>query len=342
MLVRGQYDKPADKVTAGIPASLSPPPTPPTDRLGLAEWIVSPSNPLTARVTVNRFWQLYFGRGLVKTAEDFGIRGELPTHPELLDWLATEFVESGWDVKALQKLIVKSAVYRQSSKMTGPAIKRDPENVLLARAPRFRLPAEMIRDQALAVGGLLSDKMGGPSVKPYQPRGLWQDLYQGYTYEPASGENLYRRSLYTFWRRTIPPPSMSTLDAPNRETCTVSRARTNTLLQALMLMNDVTFVEAARLLAERMLKEGGRALRHRLEYGFRLVLARKPSRAERTVLMAALKHHLRTFRRDKEAAEKLVAVGESARDEMLDVSLLAAYTAVGSVILNLDKTITRE
>ena len=222
------------------------------------KWLVDPANPLTARVTVNRFWQMYFGAGIVKTIEDFGVQGEWPSHPELLDWLATEFIRTGWDVKAMQKLIVTSATYRQSSKVTPELLQRDPENRLLARGPRFRLPAEMIRDQALYAAGLLVEKLGGPSVKPYQPAGLWKEqAMQDMDYVQSKGEDLYRRSLYTFWKRTIPPPMMTNFDAAGRESCVVRETRTNTPLQALNLMNDVTFVEAARFIGQRMMKEGG-------------------------------------------------------------------------------------
>ena len=259
VLMRGAYDKPGEKVQPGVPAVLPPLPAgAPNNRLGFAQWLVDPANPLTARVTVNRFWQMYFGTGLVKTVEDFGSQGEWPSHPELLDWLATEFVRTGWDVKAMQKLIVTSATYRQSSKVTPELLQRDPENRLLARGPRFRLPAEMIRDQALAVAGLLVEKLGGPSVKPYQPAGLWKELaMQDMDYVQSKGDDLYRRSLYTFWKRTVAPPDDDDFDAAERETCVVRETRTNTPLQALDLMNDVTFVEAARVLGQRMMKEGG-------------------------------------------------------------------------------------
>src|SRR5207253_1771585 len=231
----------------GIPASLPRLPADvPNNRLGFARWLVDPSNPLTARVAVNRYWQMYFGTGLVKTIDDFGSQGEWPTHPELLDWLATEFVRTGWNVKAMQKLIVMSATYRQASKVTPLLLSRDPENRLLARGPRLRLSAEMIRDQALAISGLLVERLGGPSVKPYQPKGLWKELGD-VDYTPDHGENLYRRSLYTFWKRTVAPPSMMTFDAAARETCSVRETRTNTPLQALTLMNEITYVEAGRV-----------------------------------------------------------------------------------------------
>ena len=276
VLLRGAYDRPGEKVSPGLPAVLPPLPAGcPNNRLGFAKWLVDPSNPLTARVIVNRFWQMYFGMGLVKTVEDFGSQGEWPANLELLDWLATEFIRTGWDVKAMQKMIVMSATYRQSSKVTPELLQRDPENRLLARGPRFRLSAEMIRDQALAVSGLLVEKIGGPSVKPYQPAGLWKEL-GGEDYQQDTGEGLYRRSLYTFWKRTVPPPSMMNFDAAGREACTVRENRTNTPLQALDLMNDPAYVEASRVLAERMMREGGATPESRISFAFRLATARRP------------------------------------------------------------------
>ena len=258
ILDRGAYDNPTERVEPAIPALF-----PglgngaPANRLEFARWLVDPSNPLTARVTVNRFWQMYFGQGLVRTAENFGSQGEWPTHPLLLDWLAAEFMDSGWDMKALQRALVLSATYRQSSRSTPELRSRDPQNRLLARGPRFRLSAEVIRDQALFLAGLMVERQGGPSVKPYQPDGLWEELTSGQFYNQSEGEDLYRRSLYTYWKRTIAPPFMLTFDASGREACAVLETRTNTPLQALNLMNDVTYVEAARFLAQRMMLEGG-------------------------------------------------------------------------------------
>jgi hypothetical protein len=342
VLIRGQYDKHGDKVTAGVPACLPPLPAGvPNNRLGLARWLVDPANPLTARVTVNRYWQMLFGVGLVKTVEDFGSQGEWPSHPELLDWLATEFVRTGWNVKAILRTIVTSATYRQSSKVSPELLRRDPENRLLARGSRFRLPAEMVRDQALFAAGLLVEKLGGPSVKPYQPASLWREL--GNTdFHPDHGENLYRRSLYTFWKRTVAPPNMITFDAAGRETCIVRQTRTNTPLQALTLMNDVTYVEASRMLAQRVLKEGGATPEQRLTRMFRLLTARPPRSVELKVLCADLEQHLTRYRRDREAAGKLLSVGEAKRDDRLDTAELAAYTTVANLILNLDETINRE
>jgi hypothetical protein len=342
VLLRGAYDRPGDKVGPGVPAVLPPLPDGwPNNRLGLAKWLMDSSNPLTARVTVNRFWQMYFGIGLVKTVEDFGSQGEWPTNLELLDWLATEFVRTGWDVKAMQKLMVMSATYRQSSKTTPELVQRDPENRLLARGPRSRMPAEMIRDQALAVAGLLVEKIGGPSVKPYQPAGLWKEL-GGEDYKQDTGEGLYRRSLYTFWRRTSPPPSMMNFDAAGREACMVRETRTNTPLQALDLMNDVAYVEASRMLAERMMHEGGATPEERIAFAFRLATARRPKAEESAILLDSFHHYLDGFHTNQAAALKLLSEGEHRRDESLDVIQFAAYTSVASLILNLDETVTKE
>jgi hypothetical protein len=342
ILVRGQYDKHGEKVTAAVPASLPPlPPGVPPNRLGLARWLVDPANPLTARVAVNRAWQMYFGTGLVKTVEDFGSQGEWPSHPESLDWLATEFVRTGWDVKALQRLLVTSATYRQSSRVTPDLLQKDPDNRLLARGPRFRLPAEMIRDQALAASGLLVERVGGPSVKPYQPAGLWRELAD-VTYVRDTGPSLYRRSLYTFWKRTVAPPEMITFDAAGRETCIVRETRTNTPLQALTLMNDVTFVEAARVLAQRVMLEGGTTPEKRLTLAFRLATGRRPRPAEVRVLAEDFREQRARYRNDPGAAARLVSVGEFTRNDKLVAGELAAYTTVASLILNLDETVTRE
>jgi hypothetical protein len=344
LLIRGAYDKPGETVQPGVPAVLPPlPPDLPKNRLGFAKWLVDPANPLLARVTVNRFWQMYFGTGLVKTTEDFGSQGEWPSHPELLDWLATEFIRSGWDVKALQKLIVTSATYRQSSKGSPELLRRDPENRLMARGPRFRLPAEMIRDQALAVSGLLYEKVGGPSVKPYQPEGLWKELaMQDMDYVQSKGNDLHRRSLYTFWKRTIAPPMMANFDAAMRESCVVRDTRTDTPLQALNLMNDVTFVEAARFLGQRMIKEGGKDADARLRYGFRLVTARLPNSAEAQLLRNNLQYHLDYFAGKPEEAKTFLSQGEFSCDATLDQRQLAAYASVGSLLLNLDEAVTKE
>jgi hypothetical protein len=347
VLARGDYRNQTEKVQPGVPAMLPPlADGAPLNRLTLAKWLVQPDHPLTARVAVNRYWQMYFGLGIVKTQEDFGVQGEPPVHPELLDWLATEFVRSGWDVRAMQRLIVTSAAYRQSSKVTRALLEKDPENRLLARGPRGRLPAEMIRDTALAASGLLNDQIGGPSVFPYQPNGLWEEMafgegFSAQSYEQSHGKDLYRRGMYTFWKRTVPPASLATFDAPDREKCTARRALTNTPLQALALLNDPTYVEASRALAERALLEGGKDVNARLAYAFRLATARKPSDKETNVLRALLGARLASFRRDKPSAIKLLSVGESPRDVRLDAAELAAWTTVASVIFNLDETITK-
>ena len=348
VLARGDYRNHTEKVEPGVPAMLPPlPADAPRNRLTLARWLVDPAHPLTARVAVNRFWQMYFGHGIVKTQEDFGVQGEPPVHPELLDWLATEFIRTGWDVRAMQRLIVTSATYRQSSKVTPALIEKDPENRLLARAPRLRMPAEMIRDTALAASGLLNGQIGGPSVFPYQPKGLWEEMAFGegfsvQSYEQSHGKDLYRRGMYTFWKRTVPPASMATFDAPDREKCTARRALTNTPLQALVLLNDPTYVEASRALAQRTLLEAGRDEKGRLEFAFRLATARKPTGDEAGVLRGLLHGRLDSFRRDRQAAIKLLSVGESERDKRLDPAEHAAWTAVASVILNLDETITKQ
>ena len=349
MLVRGQYDQKGEKVSPGTPAVLPPlPEGEPVNRLGLARWLVSPSQPLTARVTVNRYWQMYFGQGLVKSAENFGSQGDWPAHPALLDWLATEFVRSGWDVKAMQRLIVTSATYRQSSAAPRSEVEGDPENRLLARGPRVRLHAEFIRDLALQVSGLLEPRIGGESVFPYQPTGMWEELmaredndsFTAQKYVPSRGRDLYRRTMYTFWKRTCAPPSLGTFDAPDRQVCTVRRARTTTPLQALVLMNDPTYVEASRQLAERMMAaapdDAGR-----VAHAFRLATGRLPRAAETEVLVRLYRGQLEVFRSQAGAADQLLGVGDSPRTAGLDSAELGAWTVVASAILNLDETITK-
>jgi hypothetical protein len=343
LLIRGMYDRPGEVVKPMVPDALASSPAAfPPNRLGLARWLVDPSNPLMARVTVNRFWQMYFSTGIVKTAEDFGSQGEVPSHPELLDWLATEFMRTGWDVKALQKTIVTSATYRQSSNASSELRAKDPDNRLLARGPSSRLSADVVRDQALAISGLLVNKVGGASVKPYQPEGLWNEIGGGGAYLQDHGDNLYRRSLYTFWRRTIPPPSMANFDASARESHMVRPVLTNTPLQALDLMNDVTYVEAARVFAERVMKEGGMSPSERITYAFRMATARTPKQAEVAVLEDAFVDNLELFKSKPEAALKYVSHGEHERDTKLNVSELAAYTSVTSLILNLNEVVTKE
>ena len=343
LLIRGMYDKPGDVVTPMLPAALmSSPNAYPPNRLGLAQWLVGPSNPLMSRVTVNRYWQMYFGTGIVKTTEDFGSQGEPPSHPELLDWLATEFVRTGWDVKTLQKTIVMSATYRQSSRLSPELLAKDPDNRLLARGPSMRLSADIVHDQALAIAGLLVNKIGGPSVKPYQPDGLWNEIGGGGAYVQDHGDKLYRRSLYTFWRRTIPPPSMANFDASAREYHVVRPVVTNTPLQALDLMNDVAYLEAARVFAQRVIKEGGSTPSERISYAFRLATARLPKPAAAAILLDAFRQNLDQFKSKPDAALKYVSYGEYPRDASFDVSELAAYTSVTSLILNLNETVMKE
>lgn len=348
ILERGNYAAPTEKVAPGTPAALPAlPADAPANRLGLAQWISAPDHPLTARVAVNRFWQTLFGTGIVKTTADFGAQGEWPSHPELLDWLAVDFVESGWDVKALVRKIVTSATYRQTSAASDELLARDPSNQLLARGPRFRLSAEFIRDGALKSSGLLVDRIGGPSVNPYTPGDLWREISH-YGSSPATsqafiqdhGEKLYRRSLYTYWKRTVPPPNMAAFDAPNREICTVQRATTTTPLQALVLLNDVQFVEASRALAERMLKHGDDD-DARLRWGFEECTSRVPTDEELVVLAEMLGRERARYAADESAAREYLASGESPRNEEIPLSEHAAWSQVASLIMNLSEAVTR-
>jgi hypothetical protein len=347
VLYRGQYDAPRDPVQPDVPEFLlSFPKSAPRNRLGLARWLTDPANPLAARVIVNRFWQSIFGTGLVKTSENFGYQGELPSHPELLDWLAVDFVENGWNVKRLLRLMVTSASYRQDSRSTPELNERDPENRLLAHGPRQRLTGEMLRDQALFLSGLLHDEIGGPPVYPYQPTNLYKGIvvaadYPGTSYTESTGDGLYRRSLYTFWKRTVPHPTLSTFDVPDREVCTARRPKTNTPLQALATMNDTIQLEAARKLAERMLLDGGDTAPERLTYAFQLATARKPKAEESKALDSLLGRRLKVYRKDPQAAQAFISVGASKPDAKLDPVELAAYANLASLILNLDETITR-
>ncbi len=371
MLDKGLYDKPGEEVSAATPASLPPLPDGATrNRLTLARWLVAPENPLTARVMANRFWQQFFGVGLVKTAEDFGIQGERPMHPDLLDWLAVELrgpklrgpkskvqspqsdqaattldfglwtLDSAWDIKRFIRRMVTSNAYRQSSKVTPTLAERDPENRLLARAPRYRLPAWMIRDQALAASGLLVRQIGGDPVKPYQPEGVWEEATFGNKrYEPDSGASLYRRSVYTFWRRIVGPTMF--FDSAARQVCTVKQARTNTPLHSLATLNDVTYVEAARVLAEQVLR-ATTTDEERIDAIFLRVLTRSPSARERPVLLAALAGLREKYRSDETAAKKLLKIGQSPRDEQLDPAEHAALAALTSAVFNLDEALTKE
>lgn len=343
VLRRGKYDQPGEEVSPGVPAALSPlPAEAPANRLGLAAWLTSPAHPLTARVAVNRWWEMLFGVGLVETVEDFGVQGSPPSHPELLDWLAVELIHNGWDQRALLKRMVLSATYCQASRATPESLERDPRNRLLGRGPRGRLPAETVRDNGLFVSGLLAERVGGPSVKPYQPDGLWEDVSveRRDKYAPDVGEGLYRRSMYTFWKRTCPPPGMAVFDAPDRETCVVRRARTNTPLQALALLNDPTFVEAARKLAERALLHAA-TKDERLTHVFRLAVSRPPAEGERQALGAVLRAAEDRFVREPAAAERLLGVGASPHDARCSPPELAAWTAVASIVLNMDETISK-
>jgi hypothetical protein len=341
VLLRGDYEKHGDKVTHRTPAALPALASAPSNRLGLAKWLIDPQNPLTARVTVNRLWQAVFGIGLVKTAEDFGIQGERPSHPELLDWLATEFLRSGWNMKHIVRLLVTSNAYRQSAKASPGLLEKDPENRLLARGSRFRLPASTIRDQALAISGLLVDKVGGAPVRPYQPEGVWEDFSYGkITYAQDHGESLYRRSLYTFWRRSVAPTSF--FDIASRRVCTLRITRTNTPLQALILLNDVTFMEAARVFAERVLTQGGATPTQRLTYAFRLATSRQPRPTELQILVRNYNRSLAYYTAHKEEAQKLLTVGEWKTNPNLDPVTVAAMTSVTSLILNLDEVISKE
>ncbi len=341
ILVRGAYDKVGERVDAAVPAALGKlPEKAPKNRLGLAQWVVSADNPLTARVTVNRFWQELFGQGIVKTPEDFGIMGAPPSHPELLDWLAVEFRESGWDVKKMLKLMLTSAAYRQSASITPAKLDKDRDNSLLSRGPRFRMDAEMLRDYALAASGLLSMKMGGPSVRPYQPEGIWDvvGLPGGDTrnYVQDKGENLYRRTFYTFWKRMAPPPSMEVFNAPSREVCTVRRERTNTPLQALVTMNDPQFVEAARKLAEQAL-----ATKEPLSFITGRILCRPLSDKEKPIIEASLKDLRDHYTKNAADAEALLKVGESPVDAKLAKPELAAWTMLTNQLFNLDEVLNK-
>jgi len=346
VLIRGAYDKTGERVTAATPAVLPPlAADEPRNRLGLAKWLVSPQNPLTARVTVNRLWQQVFGSGLVKTSEDFGAQGAPPSHPELLDWLALEFIRSGWDMKHLMTLMVTSATYRQQSQLTPLLRERDADNRLLARGARFRLMGEFVRDQALAASGLLVGKIGGPSVKPYHPPGLYEQVAAGSGYNvyvPGKGDDLHRRSLYTYWKRSVPHPAMLAFGTPFRESCTLQRPRSNTPLQALNLMNDETYTEASRFLAQQMISDGGGDVGKQLTHGFRLVLSRAPKPEELSVLQRAYARALADFQKDAAAVKSLLSIGDKETAPKQSTPELAAMTTVASTILCLDETVTKQ
>jgi len=340
-LERGLYDQP-DKSERLHPAT---PPVLgqwndqwPRNRLGLARWLVNPAHPLTARVTLNRMWQRYFGVGLVKTSENFGVQGELPSHPALLDWLATEFIRHRWDIKAMHRLIVTSATYRQSSSASSTLLKRDPENRLLSRGPRKRLTPYSIRDAALFTSDLLNGKIGGPSVKPYMPPGIWRSISNA-SYKQDKGDKLYRRGMYTYWRRTVPPPTMMTFNAAAREFCTVRNELTTTPLQALTMMNNKTFVEASRFLAERMMKPKGQGPRQRIAEAFRRVTSRDPRKAELDLLINDFQFYQKDFQKNPKAAKRLISLGERPRDSRQPAAQLAAYTLLANTLLNLDEAV---
>ena len=347
ILHRGEYTKRREQVKPNTPDVLPPMPADASpNRMALANWLTAPQHPLTSRVAINRLWQQVFGTGIVKTAEDFGSQGERPSHPQLLDWLATEFIQTDWDIKRMVRLLVTSATYKQTANVTDQVLDKDPDNRLYARGPRYRLDAEMIRDQALAVSGLLHQKIGGPSVKPPQPDGLWNavaytDSNTARFVQDEGKDKVHRRSLYTFWKRTAPPPQMAIMDAPSREVCTIRRERTNTPLQALMLMNDPQFLEAARALAERILKEGGPTIQEQLAFGFELATARLPDEREISILQSTLENHLSQFQSDPESAQQLIKIGESMASESIETTKLAAWTMIANLILNLDEVLTK-
>jgi hypothetical protein len=346
VLYRGEYDKRRDPVKPETPHSLPPMPAAlPKSRIGFAEWLLRPEHPLTARVTVNRFWQEIFGTGIVRTTGDFGVSGELPTHPELLDWMAVEFRGSGWDMKRFIKMLVMSATYRQAAVATPEKLEKDPQNRYLSRGPRFRMDAEMLRDYALAASGLLVEKIGGPSVKPYQPEGVWEAVAMigsdTRDYKRDKGASLYRRSMYTFWKRAAPPASMEIFNAPTRETCTVRRERTDTPLQALVTLNDPQFVEAARYLAQRALKGGGDKTESRLNFVACRLLARPLRAEERLVVQNSLNELLAHYKGHAEDAKKVITVGESKPDVSLDVPTLAAWTMLVNELMNLDEVLNK-
>ena len=346
ILDRGMYDAPKEdeEILPGTPAALPPlPADAPANRLTLAHWLFADEHPLTSRVAANQLWQLFFSHGIVRTPADFGAQGEFPTHPELLDWLAVDFRESGWDLKHMVRQIVLSRTYRQSSNLGPEDRELDPDNRLLVRAPRTRLPAEMIRDNALALSGQLIEEAGGPGVKPYQPPGLWAEVGLGGNpkFVQDKGERLYRRSLYTYWKRSSPPPAMIIFDAPNRETCVMQRPVTNTPLQALAAMNDIQMMEASRHLAERVLKEGGSNPMTRASWAFELATAREPESGELATLLDVYEHSLATYATGTEKSHQLLSAGDSPRDETLPADENAAWTIVASMILNLDEVLTR-
>jgi hypothetical protein len=340
VLVRGVWDKHGEKVTPDVPKALTPwPADAPRDRLGLARWLTAPENPLAGRVAVNHLWQMLFGQGLVRTSEDFGLQGERPSHPELLDWLAVDLVKHGWDLKRTLKLIVMSRTYRQDSAVSAALLAKDPENRLLARGARFRLPSWMIRDGALRSAGLFNPVLGGPPVRPYQPDGVWEELFMGrFKYEASEGPAQYRRTLYAFWRRSIAPTFL--FDSAQRRSCEVRTGRTNTPLQALTLQNDATYLESSQAIAAELLREGGDATR--IQSLFRRVLSREANDQEAALLGRTLMKARDHYRAQPAAAAQFLRVGQRVHADGADLSELAAWTVVASLTLNLDEAITRE
>src|SRR6185369_4030897 len=343
ILNKGNFLDPGEEVEARVPAAFHSMPTgAPSNRLGLAQWLVSRDNPLTARVEVNRLWAQLFGLGIVETEEDFGTQGSQPSHRALLDWLAVEFMDDGWDVKALLKTIVMSATYQQSSRLTPGVLEKDPRNRLLSRGPRLRLDAETVRDQALALSGLLARKVGGPSVYPWQPDGLWRAAFNGErTWATSQGEDKYRRGLYTFWRRTVPYPSMATFDAPSRETCTLRRIQTDTPLQAFVMLNDPVYVEAAQALGRRLMREGGASVADRVRFGLQLCLARPPKEEQVKALVDLYEKEAAHYREHEADAKKLATEPLGPLPEKLAAAEAAAWTSVANVLLNLDGVLTK-
>ena len=342
ILIRGSFLAPGEVVTKGTPKTFHPfPEDAPKNRLGVAQWLVSEENPLIARVAVNRYWEQFFGAGLVTTSEDFGAQGALPTHPELLDWMAVDFMEKGWSLKELCRTIVLSSTYRQSSVVTPELIERDQANVLYARGPRFRLGAEQVRDQTLAVSGLLSSKMNGPSVKPYQPDGVWKIVYNGDTWETSTGEDAHRRALYIFIRRTTPYPSMLTFDATSREVCTIRRIRTNTPLQALVTLNDPVYIEAAQAMARRIVTEAEDTVDARINYAIHLALGRYATPPEQEHISTLYAQALDTYSADTEGAIALASSWVGPIPEGLAADQLAAWTVVCNALMNVDEFLTK-
>ena len=338
VLDRGLYDAPGKPVAPGAPEQIMPfDQQLPPDRLGLAKWLTHTDHPLTARVFVNRVWQMHFGKGIVGTSDDFGSQGEIPSHPDLLDWLAVDFMESGWDIKTLHKTIVMSATFQQSSKSTPSLQARDPENLYLSRGPSFRLKAEMIRDQALAVSGLLVQKLGGASVYPYQPEGLWDEISNKiwrYPYQQTPGEGLYRRSLYTIWKRTSPPPSMLVFDVPDRSVCRVRRSNTSTPLQALVMLNDPQYLEAARVTAESLIAGTDKQPQQQVSRAFYMITGRQPSQQEADYLVSFYQEELQRFSANKQDVLAYLSIGEAEADSEEDGVQLSALSTVISGIMN--------